>query len=150
MSVVFRPMLAGDLVQLDLQHSQARQIETFGGDVDLFAKGAELAAIGDAWTATSDRRIIAIGGFLEQFPTEAVAWIALARDVEPRDGLAVTLHARREVLGSRYLRLETTVAAEDDRAVAWAGAIGLSPVHVMRNKGPDASTQILFERVKWA
>lgn len=139
-------MLAGDVVQLGLQASQVAELEAFGGR-GIMDKGRQLAELGDAWTAIYAGRVVACGGFLEQHLHEAVAWVAIAGEICPAAAFAVVRFGRRQVETSRYERLEALVDADNEKAVGFVKAIGFASVAVLRKKGADRATQILFERV---
>jgi len=140
-------MLAGDVVQLGLQASQISEFEAFGR-AGIMDKGRHLAELGDAWTASYAGRIVACGGFLEQHPHEAVAWIAIAGEIPPAASVSLVRFCRREAASSRYERLEALVDAGLPKALAFVEAIGFSAVATLRKKGADRATQVMFERVR--
>lgn len=146
MTVDFRDMLAGDLVQLELQSSQVHALDAYLPGMSVMDKGRDLAENGTAWTAIADGRIIACGGFRDIYAGQGLAWVAMADGVGAAH-LAVTRHARRCVESGTYHRIEATVEADNDRAIAWATIIGLEPVHTLRKWGPNVGSYILFERV---
>lgn len=146
MATQFRPMLAGDVVQLGLQASQIAELEAFG-EASIMGKGRQLAELGDAWTASWGNRIVACGGFLEQQAHEAVAWIALAREICPAARVGVVRFAARMIDAARYERLEALVDCDNERAVALAKFLGLRAVALLRKKGADRRDQLLLERV---
>jgi hypothetical protein len=144
----FRPMLAGDAVLLDLQPSQHHELGLYHPAYSL-EEGEELAENGDAWTACRGSRIITIAGFRDLFGNgrHAVVWASHARDLG-RDYLPITRFARKQIAESRFARLEAIVDAADERALTWAGLVGLTAVHALRGYGPQGKDHILFERVK--
>lgn len=142
----FRPMLAGDAVLLAMQPSQHFEL---GRDHRQFTmdEGEALAEGGIAWTAHRGVAIVGIAGFRECFPGHAVVWAAIGEGIGA-DHLACSRFAREQVAAAPYRRLEAVVEAENERAVAWATMVGLTPAHVLQCYGGEGKPHILFEKVK--
>lgn len=141
----FRPMLAGDAVLLDMQPSQFVEL---GVDHRQYTmeQGELLAEGGIAWTAHRGSRIVGIAGFREIYDGHAVLWATLSANMGA-DHLACSRFAREQVAASPYRRLEAIVAAENERAVAWAKLVGLTPAHILHGYGGAGTPHILFEKV---
>lgn len=141
-ATIIRPLIASDVLALDLQPCQA--IEP--GTVDL-AYGEQVAAGGMAWTAERDGRIIGCGGLLEMFPTQALAWALFS---QPIGGAmtAFTRQARRAIADSRWPRIEALVRADFAEGLEWAALIGMRQAAVLRRWGPNGTDHVLFEVIK--
>lgn len=147
MRVEFREMRAADAVQLELQAGQHEEFGLWEPRLDM-ARGRELVASGPAWTAIAGDRIVAIGGFAEQFGgATAVAWIMLATGAG-RHALALTRYVRRRIEAAAYWRLECIVEADKPKAIAFAKAVGFEPdPYPLRRFGQNSKLHYLFERI---
>lgn len=141
----FRPMLAGDALQLSMQPAQHFE---FGVEHREFSieEGHELAEGGRAWTAYRGSRIVGIAGFREIFAGHAILWAALSGELGA-DHLACTRFAAHEIRTAPFHRLEAIVDAGNERAVRWAQLVGLTAGHVLHGYGAAATPHILFERI---
>jgi hypothetical protein len=146
--ISFRPLLAGDLVQLKLQPSQHLELGIEEGEIDM-QRARDLVLHGPGWTAHEGGRILCCAGFRETFPpVQAVAWAMLARDIGPKAHLAITRYAREEIRKAPYRRLEALVEADNNPAVMWAKLVGLHAAHRLECFGFDSAPHILFERIR--
>jgi hypothetical protein len=147
MSVRFRDLLAGDVVQLQLQPSQHMTLG-FYRPLHNLEEGLELAEGGPGWTAIGeDGRILCCAGFRELWPgCHAVAWAMLAADIGAAH-LAVTRFARARIADSPLPRIEAIVRAKVRAERAWAQAVGLKLNTELHAWGPDGETHLLYERV---
>lgn len=156
-AVMFRPFLAGDVVQLALQPSQHVTLG-FTRPVRDIEDGRELEAGGPAWTAIglagSNRgRVLCCAGFTELFPAgeasggHAVAWALLAEGLGAAH-LAITRYARRQFEASSYSRIEAIVRAAVVGECKWPRLIGMSLAATLERWGPQGETHLLFERIK--
>ncbi|MEA3053560.1 MAG: hypothetical protein QOG72_2463 [Sphingomonadales bacterium] len=150
--VTFRPMCAGDVVQLALQPSQHVCLGVTRA-VHSIEEGEELVAGGPAWTAVGgDGRILCCAGFTLLWPANgltgghAVAWALLAADLGAAQ-LAITRFARRRIEESRFDRIEAIVRAGIVAEPKWARLVGLRRRALLRKWGPEGKTHLLFERV---
>lgn len=141
-ATTIRPMLAEDVLTIDLQPCQAME----PGAIDL-AYGEMAAASGAAWTAERGGKIIGCGGLHEQFPTQAVAWALLSQPIGSAM-TAITRQARRAIAESRWTRIEALVRADFPAGLEWAAVIGLRQVALLRSWGPVCSDHVLFEAVR--
>lgn len=150
--VRFREFLAGDVVQLALQPSQ-RIVLGMTSDATTIAHGEGLAAIGPAWTAIHDGRVICCAGFNVLWPANAlggghaVAWALLAGGIGAAH-LALSRFARAKIEGSGFARIEAVVRADAPREAAWAAAVGLKRAALLHCWGPEAKPHFLYERVR--
>lgn len=142
----FRPMLAGDLIQLKLQPSQHFELGLEEEELDM-PRARDLAANGPAWTAHDGARILCCAGFRETFPgVQAVAWAMLATGIGPAH-LAITRYAAARFAEAPYRRIEAIVESWNRPARRWARLIGLEEAHVLRAFGADSRDHILMERI---
>lgn len=151
--VTFRPMLAGDVVQLVLQPSQHICLGVTRA-VHSIEDGEELVAGGPAWTATGgDGRVLCCAGFTELWPAtertggHAVAWALLAAGLGAAH-VAITRFARERIAESPYSRIEAIVRADVSAEPAWARQVGLRRRALLRKWGPEGKMHLLFERVR--
>lgn len=153
-SVTFRPFLAGDAVQLQLQPSQHVTLginsATIGMDDALELE--ELSV--DAWTAVGgDGRLLVCFGMRMLWPAaartngHAVAWAMLASGLGP-DHLAITRFIAAVVAGSRLTRIEAIVRAGVRAEAKWPPMLGFELAGELPAYGPDGETHLLFQRVK--
>lgn len=147
MNIAFRPMLASDVVLLELQPSQHYELGIEECEMTI-ERGRDLAENGIAWTGHVGSRILFCGGFRQIYEGQAVCWAALTADVGTIAGGKITAFVRDWVARSPYRRLEAIVEADNTRAVEWATRVGLVPAHVLRRYGANDETHILFERVQ--
>lgn len=168
-AVLFRPFLAGDVVQLALQPSQHVTLGLTRPVRDI-EDGRELEAGGPAWTAIGMQganrgRVLCCAGFTELFPAaplvagpsnptgaggtggHAVAWALLAEGLGAAH-LAVTRFARQQFDASAYSRIEAVVRASVAAECKWPRLIGMSLAATLRRWGPQGETHLLFEHIK--
>lgn len=147
----FRPMAAGDVVQLALQPSQHKCLGMTRAAHSI-EDGRELVAGGPAWTAIArDGRILCCAGFTILWPANektrghAMAWAMLAEGLGAAH-LAITRYAQRRIAEAPYSRLEAIVR---DRAEekAWAWFCGFRNPILLRAWGPEAEDHLLYERL---
>lgn len=151
MSVTFRPMAAGDIVQLALQPSQHKCLG-MTRVAHTIEDGAELVKGGPAWTAIgADGRILACAGFTILWPANertkghAMAWAMLAEGLGAAH-LAITRYARARVAEAPYSRLEAIVR-DGEAEKAWAWHVGFRDPHRLRAWGPEAEDHLLYVRI---
>lgn len=144
-SLCFRPMAAGDAVLLNMQPSQQFELGVEHRAYTI-EEGEFLAEGGIAWTAYRGSTIVGIAGFRECFRGHAILWATLS-DSMGADHLACTRFAREQIAAAPYRRLEAIVEADNERAVAWAKLVGLTPAHVLLGYGNEGKPHILFEKV---
>lgn len=151
--VRFRPLLAGDVVQLALQPSQHVTLGIYAPVHDV-EHGRELEAGGPAYTAIApDGRILCCAGLTELWPAgpknggHALAWGMLAEGLGSAH-LAITRFGRRLFETSSYTRIEAIVRAHVKAEVTWARLLGLKQSAVLEAWGPDGETHLLFDRIR--
>lgn len=153
MTVLFRPFLAGDIVQLALQPSQHVTLG-ISQPVHDIEDGRELEQSSPtAWTAQADGRLLACAGLRLLWPAgegtagHAVAWALLAADLGAAH-VAITRFFRDVVANDPCTRIEAIVRADVAAECRWARMVGFELAAVLRAWGPEAKTHWLFERVR--
>lgn len=152
MSVTFRDMLPGDVVQLALQPSQHVTLGVTRA-VRSYEDGEELATGGPAWTAIGEGRILACFGARYLFPPRgdftghAVLWALLSSGLG-RAHLPITRFIADRIAESPIGRLEAIVRADVQAEAKWPCLLGfLRRPKVLRRWGPDGADHLLFERI---
>lgn len=171
----FSPMAPEDAMAIDRQPSQRVQLGL--DDAMTIEAAEDMVRYGEAWCARraggkDGGRIVACLGLRETFAGRSgVAWAILAKGIGGAH-VAVTRFARRRIAASALVRIEAVVkAGVDAEAVLtcfpgidghalleavlsvpsaetrWAGAVGMTPVAVLRKFGAASATHVLFERI---
>lgn len=150
----FRPMLAGDVVQLDLQPSQHVTLGVHSRHVS-YDDGLELVEYGtDCWTAVrSDGKIIACAGLRYLWPPSdrtnghALAWALLGTGLGT-DHLAITRFLRDVIAASPLTRIEAVVRAGVKAERTFVRLLGLSLEASLTAWGPDGEDHELYARIR--
>jgi len=152
MTVSFREMLAGDVVQLVLQRSQHVTLG-LARPVLSYEDGEELAEGGPAWSALgADGRMLACFGARYLWPPagvftgHAVAWALLAEGIGAAH-LAISRFCAARIAESPIARIEAIVRADVAAEACWARLIGLRRRALLRRWGPQGAPHLLYERV---
>lgn len=152
--VTFRPMLAGDVVQLDLQPSQHVTLGVHARHLS-FEEGCELLEHGtDCWTAVrADGRILACAGLRYLWPASArsnghaLAWALLGKGLG-RDHLAITRFLRGVIARSPLTRIEAIVRANVKSERTFIQLLGLNFEAHLAAWGPDGEDHQLYSRIR--
>lgn len=150
--VTFRPFLAGDAVQLQLQPSQHLTLGINSATISM-EDALELEEMSvDCWTAIAGGRILACTGFRMLWPGgpttngHAVAWAMLAAD-KGSAFLEITRFLKRVVADCSLTRIEAitrkAIAAEGN----WLRLLGFDFVAELPAWGPDGETHLLFQKI---
>lgn len=154
-SVAFRPMLAGDAINICVQPSQHVCLGVNRPILSL-EDGEEMASGGPAWTAIDafDGRILCVGGFKELWPPNppltdghAIAWAILAANIGAAHH-AITAYSRQRVAETTYSRLEVIVRMDVPAERRWARLLGFGNPRVLRKWGPEGAPHMLLERIR--
>lgn len=154
MSVRFRSLLAGDVVQLALQPSQHVAMG-LSKPVHSLEDGRELVEAGPAWTAIdpASGRILACYGFAMLFAAgdktggHALAWALLGANLG-RAHVAITRFARSTLASSPITRIEALVRDGVEAEWKWAEMVGFAHAATLRGFGPEGETHRLYERIR--
>lgn len=165
-----------DLAEIQLQASQARFLAALPMAGEDPAERAAICAQPVAWSAWVDGRLIACFGIYETFPgAHGVAWALLADGIGTAH-LALTRFIQGEIAARDLPRLELLAAAPDVETqiaagtpmglrykaaghvslawrqatpeMRWAVLLGMEPVHLLRQFGPEGESVMLFERIR--
>lgn len=167
----FACLRPGDLEEIALQPSQRRHQTQLP-----FEDGPEVRAMlcaqPVAWCAREQGRIVACFGVFEQFPGQhGQAWALLAEGIGFAH-LELTRFIQTQIAGCGLARLELLAPAPDIEAefaehglgnrfaamdmawacatpeMRWAVLLGMEPVHLLRQFGPQGITLMLFEKIR--
>lgn len=100
------------------------------------------------WTAAVDGHPVACGGFLEQWPGRALAWMYLNKDSGPHMRW-LTREVERK-LDEMHGRLEMTVRADFKAGHRWAKMLGFhieNPPGLMEAYGPEGEAHVAYVRL---
>ena len=174
--LTFARLTPADLTAIVLQPSQAAQARALPFMGDSPEEAAAICAQPVAWCAREGQRIVACFGIYETFPGQhGVAWALLAEG-PGKAHLELTRFVQGEIARCQLARLELLALAPDieepiavaERAfggfnalskvrrafhhatpeMRWAVLLGMEPVHLLRQFGPEGASIMLFERIR--
>jgi hypothetical protein len=137
--IAITPFAAGDETELQVQLPQLAQPSH---------PIPVLAERGYAWTARSDDRVMAIGGFIVNHIDYVTAWASFAEG----KGTAMIPIARamaREITAAaeHYARVDLIVVADFKPGHALALALDMTPEATMRRAGMNGEDMVLWTRI---
>lgn len=152
--VTFRPFLAGDVVQLQLQPSQHLTLGLSRPRLSMDdGRDLEESSV-DCWTAVAaDGRILACTGFRMLWPAgdrtngHAVAWALLASD-KGAAFLTITRFLKSVVAVCSLTRIEAIVRDAHKAEGRWLKLLGFDYCAPLPSWGPDGELHHLYQRVK--
>lgn len=105
------------------------------------------AGYGPSWAAVDGERVLAVGGLCITWPTRAVCWAGLARDLGAQM-VPLTRAVRRLMDAQPFTRFEMYVDARSSNAQRWARMLGFrnETPEPMRAFLPDGSAAYLYAR----
>lgn len=131
-----------DLLAITLQNAQIRLHSVVREE----GYGEALAAVGQAFTATSHGDIIACVGVIPQWKNYARAWALVSGDAR-RCMVPLTRGITRWLRFHNEGRVDTAIACNFPAAIRWAHMLGFQREGLMRRFDPDGNDCYLYAQV---